>query len=197
MNRRESSEKGKIFLALLVHPTVAYFWGICWAEIFSFTMQWSPVRMLLQFAVQGTVGMWAFWTVSEWHFLFQQHSLSPHRHKNNTESVLQLCCYISSCRRCDWDIFILRLVTSLKNMKSSLLSPQHKKAKLSILENCSLLVFLVCKWINALTATTELLNSSIFCISTYHPSAALFCAGLEIQESQLQLTLQLWRTKHL
>lgn len=187
MNKNESLEKGKIYLALLVHATVAYFWGICWAEIFSFTMQWSPVRMLLQFTVKRTVGMWAFWTV----ILFQQHSLSPHRHKNNTQSVLQLCCYISSCRRCDWDIFILRLVASLRNMKSSLLSPQHKKAKLSILENCSLLVFLVCKWINALTATTELLNSSIFCISIYLPSAALCCSGLEIQESQLQLTLQL------
>lgn len=174
-------------------------------EIFWSTMQWTPIWMLLQFIVKRPVEMWAFWTVSDI-LLFHQTSLSPHRHKNNVVSVLQsLCSYITSWRRCDWDISILRVVTSLRErvgnrllkvMNSSVPSPWHKNTKWCILEKCWLKVFLVCKWINIITAT-KLPSCSIFYVAFCFPSAALCFARLEIQESQLQFMLQLRRAEHL
>lgn len=66
-------------------------------------------------------------------------------------------------------------------MESSLPSPWHKKAKWCILEKCWLEVFLVCKWINTITAT-KLPSYNVFYVAICFPSAALCFAALEIQE---------------
>lgn len=111
--KSQALEKWKIFPFSFNPCNYFLFLRLKLGKTFRNTMQWSPVWMLLQFMAKKPVEKWAVWAVSVI-LLFQHHSLFPHRHKNNIVSVLQLLCsYIGSCRRCDWDIYVLRVITSL------------------------------------------------------------------------------------